>query len=390
MTLNSHRADLIVIGGGILGTFHAYHALKKGLRVIHLERHQAPIGATVRNFGQIVPSGMTPFWQQLGRESLQIYKSLQSEVDLTVKEEGSIYLASNAEELGLLEELAQINEQNSYSSKMLTKEQCHARFPCLNESYCVGGLFFPEEISVNPRLMIHRVHQFLRDHPLYLARFGEEVNELEVQNDGTVLATTNKNESYTAQKSIVCGGTEIRTLFPQIFLSSDLEIVQLQMMRVAGDKSVNLPGNVLTGLTIRRYESFQDCPSWGEIIQNWTPDSFQKEFGIHLLFKQESDGSILLGDSHQYAKSGDEGTLPFTNRSDINRFFIDEGKRIFNLPSWEVTETWLGRYSQTADARGVLTETIDGHIHLITGIGGKGMTAGPGFAKNQINEVFND
>ena len=27
------KFDLIVVGGGILGTFHAYHALKKGLRV---------------------------------------------------------------------------------------------------------------------------------------------------------------------------------------------------------------------------------------------------------------------------------------------------------------------------------------------------------------------
>lgn len=390
MNVTSHRADLIVIGGGILGTFHAYHALEKGLRVIQLERHQAPIGATVRNFGQIVPSGMNTSWQQLGRESLQIYKNLHAEVDLTVKEEGSIYLASNAEELGLLEELAQINQQNDYPSMMLTKEQCHSRFPCLNESYCVGGLFFPEEISVNPRVMIHRMHQYLREHPLYLGRFGEEVNELEVQDDATVLANTTKNESYTAQKSIVCGGTEIRTLFPQTFLNSDLEIVQLQMMRIAGDKNVSLRGNVLTGLTIRRYESFQACPSWDKNIQGWTPEPFQKDFGIHILFKQESDGSILLGDSHQYAKSGDEGKLPFTNRSDINRFFIDEGKRILNLPNWDVTETWLGRYSQTSDPSGVLTKTIDDHIYLITGIGGKGMTAGPGFAKTQINKVFND
>ena len=390
MNLNAKQADLLVIGGGILGTFHAYHAIEKGLRVIHLERHQAPIGATVRNFGQIVPSGMNTFWQQLGRESLRIYKDLQTEVDLTVKEEGSIYLASNTEELVLLEELSQINEQNAYLSKMLTKEQCHARFPSLNESYCVGGLFFPEEISVNPRVMIHRLHRHLQEHPLYLGYFGEEVNELEVQADGTVQATTTKNGAYTAQKSIVCGGTEIRTLFPQTFLSSNLEIVQLQMMRIAGDKTVSLPGNVLTGLTIRRYESFQDCPSWGETIDNWDPDPFQKEFGIHILFKQESDGSILLGDSHEYAKAGDEGILPFTNRSDINRFFIDEGKQIFNLPRWDVTETWLGRYSQTSDPRGVVSETIDDHIHLITGIGGKGMTAGPGFAKAQIKEIFND
>ncbi|MDE5448610.1 FAD-dependent oxidoreductase, partial [Elizabethkingia meningoseptica] len=43
--------DLIVIGGGVLGTFHAYHALEKGLKVAILEKDKAPQSATTRNFG---------------------------------------------------------------------------------------------------------------------------------------------------------------------------------------------------------------------------------------------------------------------------------------------------------------------------------------------------
>ena len=30
--------DLIVVGSGVLGTFHAYHALKKGLSVAIIEK----------------------------------------------------------------------------------------------------------------------------------------------------------------------------------------------------------------------------------------------------------------------------------------------------------------------------------------------------------------
>ena len=45
--------DLVVVGGGVLGTFHAYHALKKGLRVALFEKDRQPQGATVRNFGQV-------------------------------------------------------------------------------------------------------------------------------------------------------------------------------------------------------------------------------------------------------------------------------------------------------------------------------------------------
>jgi glycine/D-amino acid oxidase-like deaminating enzyme len=50
--------DLIIVGGGVLGTFHAMHALELGLRVAVLERSKTPRGSSVQNFGQVVPSGM--------------------------------------------------------------------------------------------------------------------------------------------------------------------------------------------------------------------------------------------------------------------------------------------------------------------------------------------
>lgn len=62
------KYDLIVVGGGVLGTFHAYHALKKNLKVLLIERNSVPQGATVRNFGQVVPSGMDLKWQNFGRK----------------------------------------------------------------------------------------------------------------------------------------------------------------------------------------------------------------------------------------------------------------------------------------------------------------------------------
>ncbi|MGI9459159.1 MAG: FAD-dependent oxidoreductase, partial [Pirellulales bacterium] len=67
MVAASNNADLLVVGGGVLGAFHAYHAMQRGLTVILLEKDAAPVGATVRNFGQVVPSGLDQHWQQYGR-----------------------------------------------------------------------------------------------------------------------------------------------------------------------------------------------------------------------------------------------------------------------------------------------------------------------------------
>src|SRR5690242_2481761 len=51
--------DVAVIGAGVLGTFHAYFACKKGLRTVLIERGGLPGEASVRNFGILFPSGMT-------------------------------------------------------------------------------------------------------------------------------------------------------------------------------------------------------------------------------------------------------------------------------------------------------------------------------------------
>jgi len=49
--------DVIIVGAGALGSFHALFAAQKGLRVLLLEKHLRPSEATVRNFGQVIPSG---------------------------------------------------------------------------------------------------------------------------------------------------------------------------------------------------------------------------------------------------------------------------------------------------------------------------------------------
>ena len=116
--------DLIVIGGGVLGTFYAFHAVRRGLKTVMIERDTTPRSATVQNFGQVLPSGMNLKWQTFGRKSLEIYHDIQSKFDITVSQNGSIYIASDDDELKLLEELHEINKHNDYHSQLLTARQC--------------------------------------------------------------------------------------------------------------------------------------------------------------------------------------------------------------------------------------------------------------------------
>lgn len=44
---------VIVVGAGVVGTLHAWHAVERGHEVVQIEREAEARGASLRNFGQI-------------------------------------------------------------------------------------------------------------------------------------------------------------------------------------------------------------------------------------------------------------------------------------------------------------------------------------------------
>ncbi len=381
------KYDLIIVGSGVLGTFHAYHALHKGMSVAILEKNSKPEGATVRNFGQVVPSGMDRKWQNFGKESLKIYKDIQSQFDISIRQNGTVYLASNEEEMQLIEELHQINISNDYESNLLTKEQCLAKYAGLRSDYCKGGLFFPQEVTVEPSTMIHKLHDYMTANLGLDIFMNTTVLDVENRNDG-VVATTSAGQEYKASKIIICNGSDFKILYPEIYNNSDLVVSKLQMLQTKPQNNYKLDGSILTGLTIRRYESFEECKSYAAIKAKENPDSFEKKYGVHILFKQALDGSVILGDSHEYAPAKDIDSLGFDLNMDIDNFMIEEAKKIIDLPTYEIQSRWFGLYSQ-CKTKDIFEHTIEENIHIITGIGGKGMTGSAGFAKYNIAKIFN-
>lgn len=381
------KYDLLIIGAGVLGTFHAYHALKKGLSVAILEKNTKPEGATVRNFGQIVPSGMDKKWQDFGKESLKIYHEIQNQFDINLRQNGTVYIASNEEEIQLIEELHQINISNDYQSELLSKEQCLSKYDGLRSDYCKAGLFFPQEITVEPNTMIHKLHDYMIAH-LGLDLYTNTAVVRTGNISGEAIAITAAGLEYKASKIIICSGSDFKLLYPEIFNDSDIIVSKLQMLQTKPQNNYRLDGSILTGLTIRRYESFEECPSYKAIKAKENPDSFEKKYGVHILFKQAMDGSVILGDSHEYASAKEMDTLGFDLNMDIDNFMINEAKKIIDLPTYEIQKRWFGMYAQCR-TKDIFEHTIGENIHIVTGIGGKGMTGSAGFAKHNIDTIFN-
>ncbi len=386
--VNKDNFDLVVIGGGALGSFHALQALEKGLKVALIEKDRAPQEATTRNFGQIVPSGMNAKWQAIGRESLCIYKQLQSTFDISVKQEGTVYLASNEEEVQLIEELHLINKGNGYPSRLLEKAECLKKYPGLRSDYVKAGLYFEEEITIEPRKMIHSLLEYMVKEKGLI--YMPSTLAIACEPNGTKVRTsTASGISLDSQKAIICNGRDFKALFPDRFANSDLELSKLQMMQTKPQgRSYRLKGSVLTGLSIRRYEAFHECPSYQKVKSAEATDSPVKKWGIHILFKQAMDGSVILGDSHEYANVKEMDQLGFDLNMDIDDFILKSAQEIINLPTYEISHRWFGVYSQSK-TKDLFQETVEGNIHIVTGIGGKGMTGSPGFAKENINRIYN-
>jgi D-hydroxyproline dehydrogenase subunit beta len=321
------KYDLIIVGAGIMGTFHAFHAAKIGKKVLLLEKDNRPVGSTIQNFGQMVPSGLDDYWQKFGIRSLEIFDELQAEADFTLVKNGSVYIASDEDELNLINEVAELHNKAGYSQEILSKTATKVLFPDINSKYIKGSIFYPKEYSVNSSEFIYKLIAYCVEKLGVDYKNHTAVINVEEQN-GEVKVETAAREVFLSEKVIICSGYVFNLLFPEIYRNSGLIVSKLQIMKTEPLKQFNLKANILTGLTIRRYESFEECPSFAKLQ---TPDHLLelKKWGIHILFKQLPDGSIIVGDSHEYAGVSEVENLGLGVSDYINDLMKNEAELIF-------------------------------------------------------------
>lgn len=126
---------------------------------------------------------------------------------------------------------------------------------------------------------------------------------------------------------IVCSGAEYRTLFPALFRTSRLMICKLQMMQTIPQPPNTLSHAILSGLSIERYPAFKGCPSY-PLLQQQAVDEQIRAYGIPLLFKQAADGTVIIGDSHEYSASEQASTLEESTSSAINAAILRYGRQM--------------------------------------------------------------
>ena len=362
--------DVAVIGGGIVGLAHAWRAAERGLRVALFERDAVAQGATVRNFGMIWPIGQ-PAGElyELALQSAEYWRQLDSLGVVDVELCGSIHLAHRDDESAVLEEFC---AKQTHQAGMLSSDEVVRRTRLANPRGLLTGMHSSTELRVDPRTAARQITAWLSETLNVTCHFGTLVTQIR---DGEVRAADGR--TWRADCSVVCSGSDLQTLYPEILRRSGLRPCKLQMLKTASQRVRREPSpHLASGLSLRHYDSFAGCKSLAALrarIVHETPEL--DRFGIHVMASQVSTGEIILGDSHEY---GDD--ISAFDKAEIDELIVRELRKVIQLDDWTIRERWHGIYAKHPDLAVFESELTDG-VRVFVGTGGVGMTMSFGLAE---------
>jgi len=144
---------VIVIGGGVAGTSCAYHLAEFGWKdIILLERDQLTSGTTWHAAGLIGQLGATSTITKLRKYSLDLYKKLEKETELStgLKQNGAITVASTKERMQELLRQATTAQLSDVEVEILDQKKIKNLYPVLHNDDLVGGVYMPHDGQADP------------------------------------------------------------------------------------------------------------------------------------------------------------------------------------------------------------------------------------------------
>lgn len=355
-----------IVGAGILGLAHAWSAAKRGHHVTVFERSPRASGASIRNFGMVWPIGQPagePF--ELAMHSRALWREVAAAANLWLHPCGSLHLAHRADEWDVLREFAEIAGPAGYQCSLLDPEHVLQRSPAANPRGLLGGLLSATEMCVDSPSAVREIPNWLATTLGVRFEFSTTISTAET---GSVVRTDGSREQF--DRIVICGGDEFGALFPREFQQSGLRRCKLQMLKtVPQEHGWRIGPHVASGLTLRHYRSFEACSGLAALkhrIATETPEL--DRFGIHVMASQNDEGSVILGDSHEY----DDEIEPF-DRALIEDLILRSLRTVIVLPDWNLAARWHGTYAKHPTEPSWETEPTPG-VFVRTGLGGAGMT----------------
>lgn len=145
-------AQVVVIGGGIVGCSTAYHLARLGVDVVLLERHKLTSGTTFHAAGLVGQLRSSANITQLLGYSVELYDRLEQDTGQATgwKRNGGLRLACNAERWTEVKRQATTAHSFGLDMQLLTPSEAQALWPLMDVSDVVGAAFLPTDGQANP------------------------------------------------------------------------------------------------------------------------------------------------------------------------------------------------------------------------------------------------
>jgi glycine cleavage system T protein len=147
------RADVVIIGGGIVGCSVAYHLAKRGCTdVVLLERKQLTCGTTWHAAGLVGQLRATHNLTGLAKYTTELFATLEGETEQATGfiQRGSVAVATNNERFEELKRGASMARLFGLEVEVITPADVQALVPLAFVDDLVGGVLLPNDGQTNP------------------------------------------------------------------------------------------------------------------------------------------------------------------------------------------------------------------------------------------------
>ncbi|MFC8230132.1 TIGR03364 family FAD-dependent oxidoreductase [Streptomyces sp. NPDC057287] len=370
---------VIVVGAGVVGTMHAWHAVNRGHEVVQIERESEARGASLRNFGQIWVSG------RAGGEELETalrareqWESIGERVpDLGFRPCGSLTPLRTELETAVAEAAVARPDAAARGYKLLTAGEARAVNPALRGAFG-AALWCERDAAVEPRSAQLALKQALLSSGKYTYLGGREVREVV----GAASVRDDHGDVHRGDVVVLATGAWLGGLVREL-AGPGLPVrrVRLQMMQT------DPLGERLT-TSVADPDSFRYYPAYaGEALDALDAGQPQAPTAaahrMQLLMVQRRDGGLTIGDTHEYEHPFAFDTVeePYEHLAGVVESFLGR-------PLPRIRRRWAGVYAQCTDtSRVVHRQQVRDGVWLVTGPGGRGMTCSPAIAETTADEL---
>jgi len=232
MSHTAETVEVLVIGGGIIGSSIAYHVARQGRKVLVVERHEVAVepAASWASAGGVRPQGLDPAEAALARAALARWPTLAEELeaDLQYRQGGHLLLAENEVEAEHLQAFVQRQHELGFADvSFVDRKAVFSLVPGLGEQVTAGS-FSPASGQADPRLTTRAFASAAKRHG---AIYWTSTACLALQRvAGRVVGAQTGRGTVQAEQIVLAAGAWSRELASSVGLQLPLRTCVLQAL----------------------------------------------------------------------------------------------------------------------------------------------------------------